>query len=98
PTQSSLFPYTTLFRSKPPWLSIKQRLKARSQRRHKSFQSCRCPDDRSRIDGVYDATIGQGGTHLFKHIGYVGGDECRLVRWSHQDRKSTHLNSSHVAI
>src|SRR5207253_9278035 len=86
PPSSTLFPYTTLFRSRVARRYEEQRLRARGAGRVELL-------DRHPELGLL------GGRH---HDRLTAGERdrlrvCRPVR-RRQDRKSTRLNSSHVAI
>src|SRR5690606_40701295 len=91
PSRSTLFPYTTLFRS--PGVgryaargdaSIRQRFDQRNERKVRHFQAAE--------EFVY----GHGMTNVFgvDHAEALGGDTVA----EQADRKSTRLNSSHVKI
>src|SRR5437899_3697584 len=87
PTRSTLFPYTTLFRSRD-----RTRLLARS-RASNNEGSVRVSRDASRE--VFLAARGDGQEVLRAPLKESAGAESRA---SARDRKSTRLNSSHLGI
>src|SRR5947207_11621233 len=84
PPTSTLFPYTTLFRSEPRWRDARRRLvvartarHGAARRRHRRFVAGRCRE--------------------FRRGGVVAAAVLR-ARQRVRDRKSTRLNSSHTVI
>src|SRR5207253_4432282 len=89
---STLFPYTTLFRSRRRWIAMAQSAApCRSTRRCRSNRSC-----------YFLAPFGYivGWTARNGPARHFGLDLCATDRSRRHliDRKSTRLNSSHVAI
>src|SRR3989442_3085777 len=82
PPRSTLFPYTTLFRSE---LAHDERFRERFLRESQLAASL----DHPNVVPVYDADESDG--VLYIAMRYVEGTDLR-------DRKSTRLNSSHVRI
>src|SRR3712207_8516463 len=83
PPRSTLFPYTTLFRSQP---DAGQRAVGRGVRLQRSGAGVRAIADRGGVHGVREGTSPPG-AHM-----------SNSVQTSRQDRKSTRLNSSHANI
>src|SRR3712207_9330265 len=94
PPRSTLFPYTTLFRSRPLAArgALAARLVAVELRRLQ-----RDVDDRDRVVDDDDGAGPEHGAGLRERVEVVGEVE-HLVRAGQQDRKSTRLNSSHANI
>src|SRR5256885_8567750 len=80
PPRSTLFPYTTLFRSDRQRLCPLADIHGRSPRRGPA--KCRCPHRKTRCP-------------IRRRDSWVGRPRKSS---SHQDRKSTRLNSSHLVI
>src|SRR5438445_2049256 len=82
PPTSTLFPYTTLFRSSPP-LTVRER--------HLPLRyALRDHDGGRREDGVRRPGVVDERLHV--------GMDCRRSGYADEDRKSTRLNSSHANI
>src|SRR5438876_6951049 len=87
PPRSTLFPYTTLFRSGAPKM-----IDAKSDRIHGPFQP----------EGYVSVALKKGyrlgfqssSDHISTHVSYT----CVLAEEFTRDRKSTRLNSSHPSI
>src|SRR5256885_5853530 len=91
PPRSTLFPYTTLFRSAEPRAVFESRQRFHAVLRHAA--------DRGEIDVVPivgNGSAGDSGHVLFQVIG--PGDAGIPGAEIAQDRKSTRLNSSHLVI
>src|SRR5690554_7579546 len=89
PPRSTLFPYTTLFRSRVgPLLKGLDRILATAPR------ITRMMKDPVATSFLQAGSLG-GGNHF---IELVEDDEGRVGVMLHSDRKSTRLNSSHVRI
>src|SRR5256885_9078043 len=89
PRRSTLFPYTTLFRSGCGPSSVgfvQQRIERRGidERRH----------DRGHLGEV----LGEVLVVLDAHVGKAGSEAAAFNRLHGSDRKSTRLNSSHLVI
>src|SRR5690242_20865299 len=90
PPRSTLFPYTTLFRSTPaPPRSAGRRGRARPDR-------VLIPIGPLSSDSITYDPLAEGG--LFVSFANTPTDEGSLLRFANQDRKSTRLNSSHMSI
>src|SRR5262245_62657476 len=88
PPSSTLFPYTTLFRSDVLWRATLQRA-ADISREHTARLGCRS------LDVLHLATGLQLG---FRHFLTFDRRQQQLARAVGLDRKSTRLNSSHLGI
>src|SRR4051794_41392108 len=86
PPRSTLFPYTTLFRSSSRRTTSTSRARAARGGRSRAYRAVRS----SR--GLRIVALGDGG------LGANLVDEDLMQRGDHQDRKSTRLNSSHPSI
>src|SRR2546427_3320152 len=82
PPRSTLFPYTTLFRSHLPAHAVD----------HRSVQSA---DVTAESDGAFDDRQARLRSRVFHLFAQPGHD---LQRSNRADRKSTRLNSSHSQI
>src|SRR3712207_9388529 len=94
PPRSTLFPYTTLFRSRP----LARRVRKRLRRRPVRMGGLRRVTPVSRDFGVTRGTpVDRYYIEDFvnRHGGAAGGGEPRIRG---RDRKSTRLNSSHANI
>src|SRR3712207_8211789 len=90
PPRSSLFPYTTLFRSiaSHTWC-------------HASAADGRHADLGGTYGGRHQASESSAGALLVWSVGWIRGDEgrsCKPSTNTPRDRKSTRLNSSHANI
>src|SRR3712207_8870857 len=83
PPRSTLFPYTTLFRSSGPSNTGRHRRRAAAAPRDADATSCA----RSHVDELEQRLV---------EVAVVCRDN--VVRGDHEDRKSTRLNSSHANI
>src|SRR5439155_19152759 len=88
PPRSTLFPYTTLFRSKVSWSAFADAWRGFYQPMLERVRSGAIPW--TKLDDLHRMALDQ----LLVQFGVVGLTEDEID----QDRKSTRLNSSHVAI
>src|SRR3712207_7887908 len=89
PPRSTLFPYTTLFRSEERVLAAVHRPQVRGRLRRLERQGVDGADERRGGDGHRELAVELAGDPAHER----DRDEDR-----HQDRKSTRLNSSHANI
>src|SRR5256885_10584282 len=87
PPRSTLFPYTTLFRSKHAHEQVKMPPKKK------------LPDD---VVANFEKWVAMGAPDPRDGVARVVKNEINIEKgrkfWSFQDRKSTRLNSSHLVI
>src|SRR3712207_9401380 len=94
PPRSTLFPYTTLFRSRPP---LPKPLKphtfpiACQAAVHRNSPRLHLNRSTRRVDPAWPCTFGLWGSGLMSH-------QRTVYVVDHEDRKSTRLNSSHANI
>src|SRR5690625_6485619 len=81
PTRSTLFPYTTLFRSEN-WQEINQAIELLNQLRQ----------EQKDFENVFLNEVNEEGRP------YGAAELVSLYHFAKRDRKSTRLNSSHVAM
>src|SRR5207302_8740467 len=94
PPRSTLFPYTTLFRSETPMMLLSTALEMFLQ--HVRVHSPDKPRTAQRYSAVLDHVTRILGRKTFvEAITRADIDDYKAVR---RDRKSTRLNSSHVKI
>src|SRR2546430_13540981 len=92
PPRSTLFPYTTLFRSPVSASSESLANRGPSGRRRDSNDPCKNPQTPYEIHNCPTLFVDSGGFHT------VSVDSCRGHCYRDVDRKSTRLNSSHSQI
>src|SRR2546426_11537852 len=94
PPRSTLFPYTTLFRSRVPERPIGLE-RERRERPGGEGVSCEPSRERQRVEeGPRELEVELAGVQ----VGVAQGDEPRVRDADLEDRKSTRLNSSHLVI
>src|SRR5207249_11680312 len=98
PPLSTLFPYTTLFRSHPRWNLTEDRVllpdEDDQERIHELIYRVKRDSGVPDMIAFIDALMTKYGVESF----IAGCSEIHIVAKTMRDRKSTRLNSSHVSI